>query len=111
MIINFDEIEEKVTPNFHGGDGEMKAHIFVDNNNKILVGKLEPGSSIGVHCHENNSETIYITKGRGKVAYNDEFEFVSEGVCHYCPLGHSHGLINDSNEDLHFFAIVSEHNK
>ena len=27
-------------------------------------------------------------------------------MCHYCPKGHSHGLFNDGDEDLVFFAVV-----
>ena len=36
-------------------------------------------------------------------------EQVREGQCHYCPKGHSHGLINDSGADLVFFAVVPTH--
>ena len=28
------------------------------------------------------------------------------GDCHYCPKGHTHSLINNSDEDLVFFAVV-----
>ena len=34
---------------------------------------------------------------------------LSAGMCHYCPMGHEHSLINDSDEDLIFFAVVPEH--
>ena len=33
-------------------------------------------------------------------------ERVEAGVCHYCPKGHTHSMINDSDEDLVFFAVV-----
>ena len=29
-----------------------------------------------------------------------------KGDCHYCPKGHTHSLINNSDEDLVFFAVV-----
>ena len=37
-----------------------------------------------------------------------EYERVEAGVCHYCPKGHTHSLINDSDSDLVFFAVVAE---
>ena len=71
-----------------------------------IGGKLIPGASIGLHTHETDCEIIYILSGKGKVLYGGEYEIVSTGDCHYCPNGHSHSLINDSENDLIFFAIV-----
>ena len=84
------------------------ARMYTDGDNKIMRGKLEPGCSIGLHTHEGNSETIYILSGTGKVLYDGEYEPVSAGSCHYCPRGHAHSLINDSDGDLVFFAVVPE---
>ena len=63
---------------------------------------------IGLHTHDTSSEIIYILNGTGKVLYDGEYESVSEGLCHYCPKGHSHSLINDSKSNLVFFAVVPE---
>jgi len=43
------------------------------------------------------------------VLYDGEYEPVGPGTCHYCPNGHSHSLINDSGEDLIFFAVIPIH--
>ena len=48
----------------------------IDKNNKILLGTLEPGASIGLHTHETNSEIIYILSGKGKVLFEGEYELV-----------------------------------
>lgn len=45
---------------------------------------------------------------RNSVLYNGEYEEVRQGLCHYCPKGHTHSLLNDSNDDLIFFAVVPE---
>ena len=37
---------------------------------------------------------------------DDELLPLEAGQCHYCPQGHSHSLINDSTEELVFFAVV-----
>lgn len=51
---------------------------------------------------------IYILQGKGKALYDDREEELYTGVCHYCPKGHSHSIINNSDEDLIFFAVVPQ---
>lgn len=111
MIVDFDKIEKSVIPNFKGGEKEFQAHMSVDENNKILLGKLVPGASVGEHTHEGNSEIMYFLQGTGKVLYDGTYEKVGPGVCHYCPMGHSHSVINDSDAELIFFAVIPEHRK
>ena len=108
MLINFDAMEETVTPGFLGGEGTLRARRWTDELGKIMRGTLDPGSSIGLHTHETSSEVIYILAGQGKVLYEGEYEPLAAGSCHYCPKGKGHSLINDSQEDLVFFAVVPE---
>jgi len=108
MLIDFNAIPEVITPNMRGGEKEVAVKAFNDGSNKIMRGKLIPGASIGLHTHETNSETLYILEGNGKVLYEGEYIPLPTGSCHYCPKGKSHSLINDSDADLHFFAIVPE---
>lgn len=109
MIIDYGKIEEKAIANFKGGENTFNVKMFTDENNKIMMGRLEPGASIGLHTHEGNSEIILISEGKGKVLYNGEYLLLKAGDVHYCPMGQEHSLINDSNEDLKFFAVVGEH--
>lgn len=111
MKIDFEKIQPQELANFKGGEKSFNVKMFVDENNKIMQGKLVPGASIGLHRHEGNSEIIFITKGEGKVLYNGEYEAVSAGSVHYCPMGQEHSLINDSGADLEFYAVVPEHRK
>lgn len=108
MLINFDNIPEQRIPQFKGGTGETIANMFVNELGKIMYGRLEPGSSIGYHKHETNSEIIYILSGKADFLYDDGTEQTSAGGCHYCPKGHSHSMINNGSEDLVFFAVVPE---
>ncbi|SFU63212.1 Cupin domain-containing protein [Clostridium sp. DSM 8431] len=108
MIINYNNMKEDVLEHFKGGEKALNAKMFTDEKNKIFQGRLEPGATIGLHTHEIDSEIIYILKGTGKVLYDGEYEKVEAGVCHYCPKGHEHSLINDSSEDLIFFAVVPQ---
>ena len=109
MIIEFDKMDTQILEHFKGGEKSTQAKMFVDDNNRMLNGLLVPGASIGLHKHEGSSEVIYILEGNGKVLYDGEYETVTTGMVHYCPEGHEHSLINDSDEDLKFFAVVPNH--
>ena len=111
MKIEFDKMNETVIPNFKGGEKEISAKMFNDENNRIMKAKLEPEASIGMHVHDTGSEIIFIISGNGKVLFDDGEERLTEGSCHYCPMGHSHSLINDGNETLEFYCVVPQHIK
>lgn len=108
MKIDFSQIEENVIHNFKGGEKFAVTRAFADERNRIVKGKLVPGASIGMHTHETSSETILITSGRGCI--------IDDGVCvpllagdvHYCPKGHTHSLVNDSDGEMEFFAVVPQ---
>ncbi len=106
MNIDFKKIDLSVLPNFKGGEKELEAKMFFDGTNRIMKAKLAPGASIGMHTHEGSCEIIFITSGNGSVIFDGERTPVYAGLCHYCPEGHTHSLINDSGEDLEFLAVV-----
>ena len=109
MLLNFDQIEEKVIPKMRGGEGEMITRMFVNEDTKIMRGRLTPGSTIGLHTHEGDSEMIFILSGAGKVLCDGEYEPLSAGSVHYCPKGHAHSLINDGTENLEILAMIPTH--
>ena len=109
MKIDFNAIEEKLIPNFKGGEKEFNVRMFTDSMNKIMKGRLVPGASIGLHAHTGNSEIMFITKGQGYVIYDGEKIAIQAGDVHYCPKGHSHTLVNDGETDLEFSAVVPQH--
>ena len=109
MLMRFDQIPETVIPHMRGGEGEVLARMFVNEDTKIMHGTLKPGCSIGLHTHETDSEMIYILSGGGKVLCDGVYEPLSAGSCHYCPKGHAHSLINDGGEDLVILAMIPSH--
>lgn len=109
MLIKFDEMKDTVLEKFKGGEGTLISKMHTDTNGKIMRGRLLPHSCIGLHTHEGNSEIIFILSGVGKVLYDGEYLPLKPGDCHYCPMGHEHSLINESDEELTFYAIVPEH--
>ena len=108
MLLDFSQMPDTVIPCFYGGEKEISARMFADPANRIMYSTLVPGASIGLHTHETGSEILYILKGTGTALFDDGTEALSPGICHYCPKGHSHALINNGDEDLIFFAVVPQ---
>ncbi len=107
-MIDFVAMEEKLIPNFKGGEGNFAVKMFANETTKILHGRLVPGASIGVHCHDTSSETIYILSGVATAILEGREEILTAGQCHYCPKGATHTMMNKGTEDLIFFAVVPE---
>lgn len=109
MLIGFDKMQETHVPHMRGGEKDAYLRVCDDGLCKIVQGRLIPGATVGLHTHETDSETIYILSGTGKVLYDGGYEPLQAGSCHYCPKGHEHSLINDSEDDLCFFAVIPVH--
>ena len=65
-MIRFEEVETKMLHEFRGGTGIAQMTMVVDENNKIIRGRLEKGCSIGEHAHETDSEIIYVLSGEAR---------------------------------------------
>ena len=111
MIIDFKDIKEEKILNFKGGEGELTTRNFIDSENKIMLSKLASGASSGYHKHENNCEIVYIIEGEATFKYDNHEEIAKAGQVHYCPEGHSHSMINKTDKELVYFAIVPTINK
>jgi len=111
MIFDYEKMDWKSIPNFKGGELQADMKSFLDENNRILVGKLEPGASIGYHTHEIDSEIVYALQGEVEVTMDGEKEILKAGMAHYCPQGHSHGMKNVSDTPFVMFAVVPVHEK
>ncbi len=108
MKIEYDTEHLERIENFKGGEKYIDAKMSFDGLNRILYGQLPSGGSIGEHVHETNSEIVYIISGQGTFIYDGKAEPVKAGDIHYCPKGHKHTLINDSDDVLTVFAVVPE---
>jgi len=108
MILDFKQMEETVIPNFKGGEKQISTKVYADEKNRIMLNRLVPGATVGLHAHEGSSEVIYILEGSGKVLYDGAEMRIEAGQAHYCPEGHEHSLINDTERDLVFFAVVPQ---
>lgn len=108
MIFDFSKMEVTRIENFKGGSKEIYSKMFTDNDTKIMLSVLKSGASIGYHKHETNCEVIFMIKGSASVTFDTEELRLKSGQAFYCPKGHSHNLINDTEEEIMFFAVVPE---
>ena len=106
MILDFEQMENKKVENFKGGTGALSMRAFHDDKVKVTKLTLTPGASVGAHVHEGSCEVVYVLSGTGKALYEDGYETLTTGSCHYCPEGKRHSIINDSDGDLVLFAVV-----
>ncbi|MBQ8855890.1 MAG: cupin domain-containing protein [Bacteroidales bacterium] len=111
MIIRLEEIPQSVLPAFKGGEKELRANMHFDGRNRMFKGCLVPGSSIGVHTHDDSCETIFIISGAGTILEIENgvesVRPVKAGDCLFCDKGQTHSLRNTSEaEDLVFYASV-----
>ena len=68
--------------------------------------RLAPGSSIGYHVHENETEMFLFLEGEGRVM-DDETEVpVHAGDSMATFSGHGHSVENVGNTDLLFVAVI-----
>jgi len=95
-----------------GGKGSMDCtplltgDEFHGKGRMYSVNTLKPGNSIGVHTHTGDFEVYYILKGEGLYHDNGIDVRVKAGDVTYTWDGQSHGLINDSAEDMEVIALI-----
>ncbi len=106
MRIDFNDLKEEVLQGFNGGKGTIALKKTTKKDVTFISAKLRPNSSVGMHKHMTDSETIYVLSGKGKTMCDGETEMLKAGSVTFCPVGCSHCLINDGDEDLVFFAVI-----
>ena len=106
MVQKYEEMEWVKVDNFKGGEKFVWMKKIEDDLNRILLMKIPSGGSVGYHQHEGSSEIIYFLEGEGTVKDGEDMIPVKAGMMHYCPEGSYHSVINSSDKDLKFFAIV-----
>lgn len=108
MLINFNEADVVTTPAMNGGTGEMSSKMHIDKRGKIILCSIHKGGSIGMHEQRTGDDINYIISGVGKAICDGVEEDLNAGVCHICPKGSSHSIINTGEEDLMLLTVVVE---
>ncbi len=108
MLIDFNKLKNVEIPNLNNGEGVVSAKMYMEEKNKIMISVLPAGASIGMHQHTTSSEINYVISGEGKAVCDGKEEILGAGLCHYCPKGSCHSIINTGNSDLVLFTAVPE---
>jgi mannose-6-phosphate isomerase-like protein (cupin superfamily) len=112
MIKKYDDVECRVNKNVRGGEGEIVARYYLNENssklrfNSLNLNEMEPGATIAEHTHTGEDEFYFITEGRGTALLNGRKFEVGPGDGFMCSSGSSHGILNElTNQKLKFISI------
>jgi 3-dehydroquinate synthase len=95
----------------HGGTGYLnKIRLFnydffdtpIDFIDYVI---MPPGSTIGLHTHQNDEEIYFIIKGNGIMEADEEIFDVKTGDVVVNKVGGTHALSNASTEDIELFIF------
>ena len=106
-------MQHRISGTYGDGDGTVELTSFITSSEELCnKGRLfsritlRPGTSIGFHIHEKDSELFYILTGTAE--YNDDGEIrtVQAGDVTICPAGSGHGIANRSDETVELVALI-----
>lgn len=107
MRIDFNKIEAITIPGMNKGTGTMTAHMFAGEHERIIVTRIHPDSSIGMHIQESGDDINFVLSGTGIAICDGKEEPLSAGICHICPQGSSHSIKNTGPDDLVMITVVA----
>ena len=112
MIIKANECRADARANMKGGDGTVFVTEFVTSKELNEKGRLfgnihlDPGTSIGYHVHEGESELFYVLCG--EAVYNDNgTEYpLRAGDTAIVTAGNGHCIANRGDEPVDLIALI-----
>jgi mannose-6-phosphate isomerase-like protein (cupin superfamily) len=111
MVIQRKNMRTEVKEKMRGGDGSAAFVYLVECENEKNIRllaelTLQPGCSIGNHCHEAETEYYIILSGSGMVNDNGAETPVQAGDTIITGNGASHSISNTGNVPLVFHAVI-----
>ena len=79
---------------------------FVKEMIKYMIKNRVPGSAIGYHIHNGESETYYILSGTAKYNDNGVIKTVTAGDVTFTGSGEGHGIEAIGNEPVEMIALI-----
>lgn len=110
MKLNIFDEKRVSVDGLRGGEGTVylqKLPTLVDMKMYALI-TIPKGSSIGVHTHVDDEETIFVYSGSGKLIIDGIEHDFNVGDVSLCKKGRNHSVRNDNDEDLVLLAVVNE---
>lgn len=110
MIALQQGMTSEVRPKMRGGEGAATLNFFdmpLPNNVRLLAQiALEPGSSIGFHRHENETELFYMLEGEFEVDDDGTARTMRPGDCLSTGSGAGHSVKNASTLPGKMLAVI-----
>ena len=112
MIKKSCEMKDNLIEHMRGGEGTVIRKDILDADDMAKHSRLfslftlKKGCSIGEHEHNNETEYYYIISGKGTVKEKDGIKEVLPGDVVITGDGASHSIMNESDEDLVFVAVI-----
>ena len=111
MVIRRNEMKNETKEKMRGGDGSATfvhlADCEKEKNLRLLAEiTLQPGSSVGKHNHDNETEYYIILSGAGVVDDNGREVNVKTGDSIITGNGAFHSIANTGSVPLVFHAVI-----
>ncbi len=103
--------DRKPSP-FHGTGEIMVRNLLTGSEEMYQAGRVfghttvYPGSTIGYHVHEKESETYYILSGTAKFNDNGTEKIVHAGDVTFTGAGEGHGIEAIGEEPVELIALI-----
>ena len=113
-MVRKSETKQSVTkPAPFNGVGEITVRILLNGPEEMSrKGRVfahttvHPGSAIGYHVHQGDSETYYILSGTGRYNDNGSIVTVTAGDVTYTAPGEGHGIECVGDEPIEMIALI-----
>jgi mannose-6-phosphate isomerase-like protein (cupin superfamily) len=112
LIKRQEKMVRQPLPNCHDGEGTLDWTVVLDGEdaedshlNFIHDDVLPPGVSIGIHRHAHDEEYYYVVSGQGMMTLDGEQFRVKAGDITAVYPGGTHGLENDTDENLRIIVV------
>ena len=113
MLTRKEEVKKITKPAPFQGTGEITVRDILDGG-EAMYGKgrvfchttVYPGSGIGYHVHEKESETYYILSGHGTFNDNGTLKEAGPGDVLFTGDGEGHALEASQGEPIEMIALI-----
>ncbi len=113
MVKEKTDVLSERKPSPFGGVGEITVRSLLDgesamyNKGRVFAHTtVYPGSAIGYHVHQHESETYYILSGVGTFNDNGVERTVTAGNVTFTGAGEGHGMANNGDVPLEMIALI-----
>ena len=112
MIRRKEECTYEVVKAMRDGPGEVAKTSFASKEEMLGNARMfanlhfEPGCGIGKHDHNDEIEIFYVDKGELTYYEDDQEYIIKQGDIAILESGHSHSVINKSNQPADLIAII-----